>query len=156
MSEQVPARATETIPPAARPAVSPVTLADLTVEIQKAHSDVMNALGAGAAAAIRAGNALLHAKALHKKQKGHGSWQDYIAVECRLGVRTAQIYMFLAKHEDQLYQLLMAKPNANSVLTQGAALKLLGAARKNRKRRVVKTPQSPTMTKPQSEPLVRR
>jgi hypothetical protein len=29
------------------------------------------------------------------------------AIECRLGIRTAQIYMRLAKHEEQLKQLVL-------------------------------------------------
>jgi hypothetical protein len=107
---------------------------ELTQEIQKAHGDVMNALAAGASAAIAAGKALLAAKALLKKQGGHGCWQDYVAADCRLGIRTAQIYMYLAKHEDLLKQLVAAKTQPNAFLTQNEALKLLSIARKKRKR----------------------
>jgi hypothetical protein len=119
------------------------SLPELSAEIQTAHGHVMNALAAGAAAAIAAGKALLKAKELFKKQRGHGSWQDYIAIECRLGVRTAQIYMYLAKHEDQLKQLVAAKTNSNSFLAQGEALKLLSMARKKRKRAALASPKAP-------------
>jgi hypothetical protein len=110
------------------------SLPELTAEIQKAHCEVIGALAYGAAAAIRAGHALMAAKALLKKQRGHGLWQDYVAIECRLGTRTAQIYMYLAKHENKLKQLLAAKAQTNSFLSQGEALKLLSVARKKRRR----------------------
>lgn len=111
------------------------SLPELTTEIQKAHGEVMSALASGAAAAIRAGKALRTAKAVLKKQGGHGHWQDYIAIECRLNPRTAQIYMYLAKHEDKLRQLLAAKPQSNAVLSQGEALRLLSVARKKQRRK---------------------
>src|SRR5262245_10343385 len=129
-----PAPAVQVFPPSQR------SLPELAGEIMKAHADVMSALGYGAAAAIRAGKALLDAKALLKKQRGHGLWQDYIAVECRLGMRTAQIYMYLAKHEDQLRQLLAVKTNGTAILSKGQALRLLSAARKKRRRVAKKAP----------------
>jgi hypothetical protein len=127
---------TDTPMPPAMQALPPgqSSLPELTGEIMKAHADVMGALGYGAAAAIRAGHALKAAKDLLKKQRGHGLWQDYVAVECRLGLRTAQIYMYLAKHEDQLRQLLAVKTNGNTFLSQGQALRLLSVARKKRRR----------------------
>ena len=115
------------------------TLSELAADVRQAHGVVINALASGATAAIAAGKALLAAKALLKKQRGHGSWQDYIAIECRLGVRTAQIYMYLAKHEDQLRQLVAAKTQGNSFLSQNEALRLLSVAQKKRRRRRVAT-----------------
>jgi DUF3102 family protein len=109
------------------------SLSDLTTEIHRAHGRVIQALATGAASAIEAGEALLQAKALLKTQKGHGSWEDYIALECRLVARTAQIYMFLAKNKGLLAQLLSANPQGHAVLSQTQALKLLGSARKKRK-----------------------
>jgi hypothetical protein len=114
------------------------SLPELTREIQGAHSEVMKNLAHGAAAAIAAGKALLGAKALLKRQRGHGSWQDYIAVECHLGVRTAQIYMHLARNEDKLKQLLAAKTQSGSFLSQGEALKLLSVANKKRRRAIAR------------------
>jgi Protein of unknown function (DUF3102) len=125
-----PARVALEITPPSQPTKS---LPDLTIEIQKAHGKVIQALASGAAAAIEAGEALLQAKALLKAQKGHGSWEDFIALECRLRVRTAQIYMYLAKNKSLLGQLLSANPQAHAVLSQTQALKLLGSARKKRK-----------------------
>jgi hypothetical protein len=49
-------------------------------------------------------------------------------------MRTVQIYMYLARHEDKLRQLLAVKTQSNSFLSQGEALKLLGVARKKRRR----------------------
>ena len=114
------------------------SLPELTAEIHLRHGEVMRALAYGAASAIAAGKALVAAKALLKKQRGHGLWQDYIAIECRLGMRTAQIYMYLAKHEDKLAQLVASKAQGNSFLSQGEALKLLGVARKKRRRATIK------------------
>ncbi len=48
------------------------SLPELTLDIQRAHGEVMGALANGAAAAIRAGHALVAAKLLLKKQRGHG------------------------------------------------------------------------------------
>jgi hypothetical protein len=107
-------------------------LTELTADIQRAHGQVVSALAAGAAHAIEAGEALLAAKALLREQGGHGCWLDFISLECRLGVRTAQIYMYLFRNKEKLSQLLAAKANANSHLTQHQALKLLGTAKKKR------------------------
>ena len=75
-----------------------------------------------------------------KKQRGHGAWQDYIAVECRLGLRTAQIYMYLARNKEKLGQLIAAKTQAHSYLTQSEALKFLSVARKKRRRSGARSP----------------
>src|SRR5262249_46423791 len=109
-------------------------------EIQRAHGEVINALASGTSAAITAGKALLAVKSLLKRQRGHGSWQDYIANEGRLGIRTAQIYMYLAKHKDQLRQLDAPQTQGNSFLARNEALKLLGVARKKRSRRSRRSP----------------
>ena len=108
-------------------------LPDLTPEIHRAHGRVMQALASDCAAAIEAGDALLNAKTWLKAQKGHGSWEDYIALECRICVKTAQTYMYLAKNKSLLSQLLSANPQTSAVLSQNQALKLLGSARKKRK-----------------------
>jgi hypothetical protein len=110
--------------------VPTVTLAGLTAEIQKAHAAATQGLSQHLAHAIAAGEALLKAKEFVKKEVGHGAWQDYITVECRLIPRVAQNYMNLAKKKDELLHLLGTKTNSNSVLTQTQALKLLSSAKK--------------------------
>lgn len=114
------------------------TLPELTEAIQSAHGEVMRAFATGAAAAIAAGKALIEAKALLRKHRGHGSWQDYVAIECRLGVRTAQVYMHLAKHEAELAQLVSSKTQGSSFISQAEALKLLGMAKEKKRRKAKK------------------
>lgn len=109
------------------------SLPELTAEVQRAHGEVMSALANGAEAAIAAGRALMAAKAMLRKEQGHGYFEHYIALECRLGMRTAQIYMYLARNETKLRQLLAAKTQGTAYLSQGAALKLLSVGQKKRK-----------------------
>jgi hypothetical protein len=114
-----------------------LSLPELTAAIQRHHGEVMKALGYGCTEAIAAGEKLKAAKQQLKDQHGHGSWQDYIALECRLGLRTAQLYMLLARNKDKLQQLLAAKNANGSFLSQKEALKFLSSAR-NKRRRVTK------------------
>ena len=69
-----------------------------------------------------------------KAQRLTGMWQDYIAVQCQMPLRTAQHY--LAKHEEKLRQLVGPDAQGTAFLSQAQALKLLGAAKKKRKRAV--------------------
>jgi len=108
------------------------TVASLTADIRKAHQECMDALTSSLRAAIIAGKALIALKAELKKQKGHGSWQDYVAIECGLAARTAQNYMHLAKHEATLAPLLSRNPQG-SAFSQAAALKFLGEEKKKRR-----------------------
>ncbi len=132
------------VPPAASTALVPTetskrSLADLSVEIQRAHGDAIGGLRTGAAAAIRAGKALAEAK----KKVPHGFWEDYVALECRLSKRTAQTYMSLARREGELDQLLDGKAPETAFLTQAQALKLLGsAATRKKQKRSLKARQS--------------
>jgi hypothetical protein len=126
-----------TEPVSARPQVLPpgqLSLSELATKIQRHHAEVMKALGYGCAEAIAAGDALIAAKKQLKDQHGHGSWQDYLAIELHLGLRTAQLYMLLARNKDKLQQLLAAKNANGSFLTQKEALKFLSVGRKNRRR----------------------
>ena len=129
-------------PPAASTALVPTvsnadSLAVLAAEIQRAHGETIGGLRTGAAAAIRAGKALNAAK----KKMPHGFWEDYVALECRLSMRTAQTYMNLARREGELDQLLEAKAPATAFLTQAQALKFLGSsAVKKKRRKQKKTP----------------
>ncbi|UGY27308.1 DUF3102 domain-containing protein [Bradyrhizobium septentrionale] len=118
------------------------TAASLATEIRNEHSKVMTALADSLRAAIAAGKHLSHAKALLKKEKGHGLWQDYVGIECGLSIRTAQNYMHLAKHEAQLAPLLSDKAQGSAFLSQNAALKFLGDERKKRKKRKASKPDS--------------
>jgi hypothetical protein len=94
----------------------------------------MTTLGRGAFIAIAIGKSLLAAKALLRKEHGHAAWLDYLGLECRLGMRTAQIYMFLAKHEALLNQLLATNLQNSAFLSQNQALKLLSVARAKRRK----------------------
>jgi hypothetical protein len=132
-----PVRTAPTSPSLDRPQVlapSQRSLPELTAEIQRHHAEVMKALGYGCSEAIAAGEALVAAKKKLREEHGHGSWLDYLAIELRLGLRTAQIYMLLARNKDKLRQLLAAKNANGSFLTQKEALKFLGIARAKRRR----------------------
>lgn len=111
------------------------TLDALAASIRDAHSEAIHGLRAGAAAAIRAGKGLIAAKDQLKRQCGHGHWEDYVALECRLSMRTAQTYMNLARRERELDQLLDAKAQGTAFLTQAQALKVLGSSAVKKKRR---------------------
>jgi hypothetical protein len=114
----------EPVPPEGR------TLDQLTGDIKDAHHQVQVPLRYGAQAAIAGGKSLASAK----KKVGHGNWLDYINLECRLSERTAQVYMYLARHEATLSQPLNLNPQNSASLSQSQALKLLGSARKAKTR----------------------
>jgi hypothetical protein len=101
----------------------------------------MKAWATGAAAAIAAGHALAKAKELIRKEHGHGYWQDYVTLECGLGLRTSQVYMYLAKHEAQLKELLTGTRIANASISQTQALKLLSAGRTRKIKRRKQKPE---------------
>ena len=128
----------ELVPTSQLPVSADRSLTDLTVQIRQAHAEAMAAFAYGAAASIRAGHRLIAAKECLKKEHGHGLWQDYVALECGLTMRVAQIYMKLARQEDKLKELLAERRIGNSYLSQGAALKLLSTASNKRKRKVAK------------------
>lgn len=110
------------------------SLDDLTAQIRHSHNEAIAAVARGAWYAIQAGKALIAAKAMLKAQRLTGMWQDYIAVQCQMPLRTAQHY--LAKHEEKLRQLVGPDAQGTAFLSQAQALKLLGAAKKKRKRAV--------------------
>ena len=113
------------------------TLASLAADIRKAHHECMEALTDSLRAAIVAGRSLIALKAELKKQKGHTLWQDHVALECGLSIRTAQNYMHLAKHEATLAPFLSGNTQG-SAFSQAQALKYLGEERKKRRRKVDK------------------
>jgi hypothetical protein len=117
--------------PAKLPAViEPSRLDVLAPQIRSANAKAIVGFAEGTEAAILAGKLLIEAKAACP----HGLWQDYVAVECRLGLRTAQLYMKLAKQEPQLRQLLAAKTKGASFLSQAEALRLLSVAQQKRRK----------------------
>jgi hypothetical protein len=71
--------------------------------------------------AIETGKALDAAK----KEVGHGNFEDYVSIECRFTIRTAQNYMRLAKHEHEVRQLLNEKTQGRAYLTMSEALKFI-------------------------------
>src|SRR5262245_31903374 len=101
------------------------SLSDLTARIRAGHSDAEAAVPYGADAYIRAGHALIAAKKQLHDQRGHGHWQDYVAFECGLTMRVAQRYMYLAKREDKLREILAEKRLGKSYLSQGALFDFL-------------------------------
>ena len=109
-------------------------LDQLEAEIRAAHSEVQRGLRYSAWHSIRAGKVLIAAK---KKVK-HGQWQEWVARRCDLGLRMVQIYMYLARHEDQLRQLLAAETRKNSFLSQDEAVKFLSSAKQKKRRRAKK------------------
>jgi hypothetical protein len=111
------------------------SLDQLTGDIKDAHQQVLGALRYGAIAAIAAGKSLIIAK----KLCGHGNWLDYIGLECRLSERTAQVYVYLARHEAMLSQLLNLNPQNSASLSQSQALKLLDAAKAGKRKTKIKT-----------------
>jgi hypothetical protein len=129
---------TDTTITPAKPQILPPgqkSLPELVEEIRQAHEKVMIGLAHSAAEGIRAGKSLNQLKAQLRKEHGHGNWQEYVILECRLAPRTAQVYMYLARQEDKLKQLLAGKANGNAAISQSQALKLLSAARTKRRPR---------------------
>jgi hypothetical protein len=81
-----------------RPLVSAATLpadpmADLIKSINEAHNEVRLSLKRTGECAIKAGLLLLQAKRLVR----HGSFAEWIAANCTLSERTAQLYMQVAR-----------------------------------------------------------
>lgn len=110
------------------------SLDDLTAQIRLAHNEAIAAVARGAWYAIQAGKALIAAKAMLKAQRLTGMWEEYIVVQCQMPPRTAQHYMHMAKHEDKLRQLVGPEAQGIAFISQAQALKLLGAAKKKRRR----------------------
>jgi hypothetical protein len=75
------------------------SLAVLAARITKEHNAILNAVRRGLTHAIRCGELLLEAKAQIKEQYGHGHWLPWLKKSCTIPLRTAQLYMRLAKAE---------------------------------------------------------
>ena len=73
---------------------------DLTVladQINAEHAEVVKHVQQGADHAIRAGKLLNQAKIAVR----HGDWSEWLATNCRVSERTAQVYMQLAREYPQ-------------------------------------------------------
>jgi hypothetical protein len=94
-------------------------LDELAQRIKEEHSNVASALQQGFIHASAAGELLIQAKA----KAGHGKWLSWLRDECEISVRTASLYMRLAKNrggiEDQIGNAVALKtwvvlgPDAN-------------------------------------------
>jgi hypothetical protein len=101
------------------------TLPELGETIRNAQAEIEAAAITVVAKAIEIGKALRKAKPL----VGHGNFESYVAIECRLPMRTAQSYMRLARYEPQLNQLVAAKNAGLAHLTMTDAFKLIDKLR---------------------------
>jgi hypothetical protein len=70
----------------------------LAAEIMREHAEVRRAAQMSVEHAIKAGEALIEAKG----QLKHGKWLPWLRDNCEMSARTAQLYMQLAKHKDQI------------------------------------------------------
>jgi hypothetical protein len=97
----------------------PMVLTDLAQRINEKHNEAEQALKSGFAHAIAAGELLLEAKATVP----HGEWLSWLAKNCTVAERTAQLYMKVARGRQQLE----GKNASLADLTlEGAAQQLLG------------------------------
>jgi hypothetical protein len=105
------------------PGIGDNSLADLAARINAEHEAVCGALKRGLEHAIAAGKLLIEAKA----QFDHGDWLRWLRDEhcpCRVPERTAQVYMRLARHAEELKSATVADltvRDAVELLTEPAA-----------------------------------
>jgi hypothetical protein len=118
------------------PVEQPRPLAEIMGDVRRSHDAVMAGLSHSAAHTIRAGEFLLEAKT----QLKHGEFQIFKTLDCGLTLSTAQIYMKLARHKDQLNQLVGANPQRSVGLSQAQALKFLASGQRKSKRGGAKHP----------------
>jgi hypothetical protein len=78
------------------------SLADLAVRIKLEHAAYGDATRKGVEHAMAAGDLLLEAKAQLKAQLGHGQWLPWLTERCELSVRSAQLYMRLARNRSEI------------------------------------------------------
>jgi len=76
--------------------IRPTRLDELRAEIDCQHAAAVAAFRTSVDHAIRAGELLLEAKTI----VGHGHWLDWLAANFPASLRTAQDYMYLAKHPE--------------------------------------------------------
>jgi Protein of unknown function (DUF3102) len=90
------------------------------------HEATAAALQRGVKHAMAAGDLLIEAKAHLKTQLGHGKWLPWLAKNCAISERTAQLYIKLAKNRATI-EKEMANPQsvADLTLNEAAALCVL-------------------------------
>jgi len=81
--------------------IRPTRLDELRAGIDRELEAAVAAFRTSVAHAIRAGELLAEAKAL----VGHGHWLDWVNANCLASLRTAQDYMYLAKHPEDARRL---------------------------------------------------
>jgi hypothetical protein len=89
----------------------------LAASINTEHDDCLAAMQQSLSHALAAGNMLVEAKSL----VAHGEWLPWLADNCAIPKRTAQLYMRLAKHRE----LIEAKSADVALLTIQAAVELI-------------------------------
>jgi hypothetical protein len=99
-------------------------LDELAQRIKEEHSTVAIALQQGFMHASAAGELLIQAKA----KVGHGKWLSWLREECEISVRTASLYMRLAKNRGRIEDQI---GNAVADLTLRGAMKLLSPPRQS-------------------------
>jgi len=106
------------------PESSIADLHELAQRIKKEHSNVAHALHRGFIHACAAGELLIQAKG----KAGHGKWSPWLRDQCRISVRTASLYMKLAKNRKGIESQI---GNAVADLTLRGAMKLLSPSRQS-------------------------
>jgi hypothetical protein len=97
-------------------------LDELAQRIKEEHSNVARALHRGFIHACAAGELLIQAK----RKAGHGKWSPWLRDECNISMRTASLYMRLAKTRTGIESQI---GNAVADLTLRGAMKLLSPPR---------------------------
>lgn len=128
LSQPFPQASGRELVPMTPPAPS---LPQLGETIRKAQADIETAAITVVTKAMEIGKALRQAKAL----VGHGNFESYVAIECRMPLRTAQSYMRLARYEAQLDQLVASKNAGLAHLTMADAFKLIEKLRPSARKR---------------------
>lgn len=113
-----------------------LTLSELTTAIKQHHVEVMKGLSHSCTHAIAAGEKLILSKDMLRKMYGHGNWQDHVTISLSMPMRTAQVYMLLARHKDKLLQLIAEKAQNTAFLSQQDALKFIRYMGGRRKRKL--------------------
>ncbi|WP_392711301.1 DUF3102 domain-containing protein [Rhizobium ruizarguesonis] len=89
----------------------------LAASIKTEHAECLAAMRQSLSHALAAGEMLMEAKSL----VGHGEWLPWLADNCAIPKRTAQLYMRLAKHRE----LIELKSADVALLTIQAAVELI-------------------------------
>lgn len=120
-----------------------VSLGDLATRINGAHRRCEDAARSAVQYAVEAGGLLIEAKSLHE----HGSWTKWIEENCEFSLRTAQVYMFIAREFPKLPE---EKAQRAASLSIRAAHRLIKAevGQQHKLKLVEQTELPPPMLKP--------